>query len=280
MKMHSSPLSRMCAVTLAVTSLFGGFSAVAATTVAPGTITVGSDMTYPPYEYVDGSTPAGFDPEFMAKMAAHMKLAPKFVDTRFANLILGLSGDRYDIIASALYVTPERMKTVDFVPYFVTGGSLMANAKSGFKPKSMADLCGKRVSSLKGAAWVPTLHDVSAKTCEPAGKGVIDVHEYDTSSEAAQALLSNAADAQYDDAGVAKMIVDKLAGRVVITSSGPMNPVVSGIGIKKGNAAVKSMVDQAFAEMKKTGEYQAILKKYNLAEPSANEIAQATGEGK
>jgi len=276
MKNHLTLRFRAFATALALTSIFDMATASAASTISAGTITIGSDMTYPPYDFVDGNTPAGFDPEFMAKMSAHMKLKPNFVDTRFASLILGLTGDRYDIIASALYVTPERMKTVDFVPYFVTGGSLIVNGKSSFLPKTMADLCGKRVASLKGAAWVPTLHEVSDKTCVPAGKAAIDVHEYDTSSEAAQSILSNANDAQYDDAGVAKMMVDKLHGRIVISSTSVMNPVVSGIGIKKGNAAVKTLVEQAFAQMKQSGEYQALLKKYNLEAPTDAQIAEST----
>jgi polar amino acid transport system substrate-binding protein len=267
---------------LKLVSLFcivGALSAqsASAATLVPGTLTVGSDMTYPPYESLDGSTPVGFDPEFVAKMSARMKTTPKFVDTRFANLILGLTGNRYDVIVSALYVTPERAKTLDFIPYFMTGGALMANASSGFKPAEMTDLCGKKVGSLKGAAWVPTLHDVSERTCKPAGKGAIDVHEYDTSSEAAQALLSKAVEAQYDDAGVAKMIADKLKGRVVITSAGAMNPVVCGIAIKKGNDAVRQQVVDAFAAMKKDGEYQSLLKKYNLVEPTAQDVARAMG---
>jgi len=280
MNKHLSFRFRAFATVLAATSIIGITSASAAPTLSAGTITIGSDMTYPPYDFMDGSTPAGFDADFMAKMSSHMKLTPKFVDTRFASLILGLTGDRYDLIASALYVTPERMKTVDFVPYFVTGGSLLVSGKSNFKPKTMADLCGKRVASLKGAAWVPALHEVSDKTCVPAGKGAIDVREYDTSPEAAQSILANANDAQYDDAGVAKMTVDKLQGRVVISSTSVLNPVVSGIGIKKGNAAVKTLVEQSFAQMKQNGEYKALLKKYNLEAPTQAQISQATTNAK
>ncbi|WP_250475072.1 ABC transporter substrate-binding protein [Caballeronia sp. GAFFF1] len=257
-----------------------GIASSSAATIAPGTLTVGSDMTYPPYESLDGNDPVGFDPEFMSKMSTHLKVTPKFVDTRFANLILGLTGNRYDVIVSALYVTPERAKTLDFIPYFMTGGSLMANASGDYKPKTMEDLCGKRVGSLKGAAWVPTLHEVSEKACQPAGKGAIDVREFDTSSEAAQALLSRAVDAQYDDSGVAKMIVGKLNGRVVITSTGPMNPVVCGIAFKKGNDGLKQQVADAFVTMKRNGEYQALLKKYNLVEPTAQDVARATGSAK
>src|SRR5882762_4216005 len=163
-------------------------------TIAAGTLTIGSDLTYPPYAFMDGETPAGLDPDFMKTLASHLQLKPGFVDTRFANLILGVNANRFDVIASALYVTPERAKQIDFVPYLKTGGSLLALSHSGFAPKTSEDLCGKRVSSIKGASWIPKLNDVSKQVCAPAGRGAIDVREFETSPEAAQAVLSHAVD--------------------------------------------------------------------------------------
>jgi polar amino acid transport system substrate-binding protein len=131
--------------------------AAAAGTVAPESLQIGADLTYPPYDYLDNGTPAGFDPAFMGKLATHLKLKPSFVDTRFANLILGVNANRFDVIASALYVTPERAKQIDFLPYLKTGGSLLALSGAGFAPRTPEDLCGKRVSSIKGASWIPKL---------------------------------------------------------------------------------------------------------------------------
>jgi polar amino acid transport system substrate-binding protein len=279
MKYLKTLLHRILQLTAAYVLLAIG-TVYAATTITPGVLVVGSDLTYPPYDYMEGNKPAGLDAEFVNELAVHMKVTYRFQDTRFANLILGLVGSRYDIIASALYVTPERAKTLDFIPYFMTGGSLMVNASSGFKPTSVQELCGKKVGSLKGAAWVPMLREVSDKSCAASGRGPITVQEYDTSSESAQALLSNAVEAQYDDAGVAKMIVAKLNGRIAITNTAPLNAVVCGLAVKKGNDELKSAVLKAFGEMKSSGQYQALLKKYNLVEPNQEEVARALGTSK
>src|SRR5579863_4743631 len=154
-------------VALAVLSLRA--EASAPPTIAPGTLTIGSDLTYPPYAFMNGDKPAGLDPDFMARLAAHLQLKPVFVDTRFANLILSINSKRIDVIASALYVTPERAKQIDFVPYFKTGGSLLALAGGAFKPATPDDLCGKRVASIKGASWIPKLAAVSKDVCAPKG---------------------------------------------------------------------------------------------------------------
>ena len=246
-------------------------------TIASGTLTIGSDLTYPPYAFMDGDTPAGLDPDFMTSLASHLQLKPQFVDTRFANLILGINAKRIDIIASALYVTPERSKQVDFVPYFKTGGSLLALTGSGFAPATPEALCGKRVSSIKGASWIPKLAKVSQDTCATKGLAPIDVREFETSPQASQALLAHAVDAQFEDSAVAKMTVDKMGGRLAITSSTPLFPVVVGLGVAKNDPALLAAVKGALDTMKHDGEYATLLKRYNVAEPTSAEIAQALG---
>ena len=54
-----------------------------------------------------------------------MKLKPNYVDTRFTSLIPGLQAKRFELIASALFITPERQKVIDMVPYLKTGESLL-----------------------------------------------------------------------------------------------------------------------------------------------------------
>ena len=246
-------------------------------TIASGTLTIGSDLTYPPYAFMDGDAPAGLDPDFMKTLASHLQLKPQFVDTRFANLILGINAKRIDIIASALYVTPERAKQIDFVPYFKTGGSLLALTGSGFAPATAEALCGKRVSSIKGASWIPKLAKVSQDTCATKGLASIDVREFETSPQASQALLAHAVDAQFEDSAVAKMTVDKMGGRLAITSTTPLFPVVVGLGVAKSDPALLAAVKGALDTMKHDGEYATLLKRYNVAEPTGAEIAQALG---
>lgn len=182
-------------------------------TLKPGELSVGSDLTYPPYTYLEQKQPSGFDPEFIQLIGKQLGLAPRFLDTRFANLILGVNAQRFDLVASALYVTPERAKQVDFLSYLKTGSSLMVLTASDFRPQRPEDLCGKRVGSIKGASWVPKLNKVSADYCLASGKPAIESREFPTSPEAAQALLAKAVDVQMEDPAVAKITVQKLQGK-------------------------------------------------------------------
>ncbi|MPT24088.1 MAG: amino acid ABC transporter substrate-binding protein, partial [Starkeya sp.] len=54
-------------------------------------------------------------------------------------------------------------------------------------------------------------------------------------------------------------------------------PVVIGLAVRKGNGELLDGLRQGFEAMKQDGEYQALLARYNLAEPSAADVAQALG---
>ncbi|WP_312934936.1 transporter substrate-binding domain-containing protein [Pseudomonas sp.] len=247
-------------------------------TLQPQRLSIGSDLTYPPYTFLENGKPAGFDPAFMTLLGSHLKLEPQFLDTRFANLVMGVNARRFDVIASALYVTPERANQVAFLPYLKSGASLMVRADDSFRPQRPEDLCGKRIASIKGGSWIPKLASLSKDYCQANGKGSIDSREYPTSPEAAQALLAKAVDVQFEDAAVARITSDKLKGRVAISSDTLIYPVVIGLAVRKGNDVLLSELRQGFEAMKASGEYQTLLAQYNLAEPNAAEIAQALGQ--
>ncbi|CAN7660732.1 transporter substrate-binding domain-containing protein [Pararhizobium sp. LjRoot238] len=260
------------AFTVLTIPMVGVTTAAELKTINEGTLLVGSDQVYPPYDFVEGGVTKGFDADVMAAIGPKLGVDVKFVDTRFASLIPGLQANRFDMIASALYVTPARAQVVDYVAYAKTGGSLMVRADDSFAPKKPEELCGKRVANLKGAAWVPELQKVSQQTC---GANPIDVKEFATSAEAAQALLSRGADVVFDDAGVSKAGVVASGDRLKITSTEILFPVVMGLAVKKGNDALLTQLKQAFEPLKSSEEYKAILARYNLDLPSDAEVAAA-----
>lgn len=244
-------------------------------TIEKGTLLIGSDQVYPPYDYVEDGVTKGLDADVMALIAPKLGVKVRFIDTRFANLIAGLQANRYDLIASALYVTPARARVVDYVPYAKTGGSLIVRSGDDFAPKKPEDLCGKRVGNLKGAAWVPALQKTSDAGC---ASGPINIREFATSAEAAQALLSRGVDVVFDDAGVSQAAVAASGNRLKITSEEILFPVVIGIAVKKGNAALLSAIGEQLDALVKSGEYGELLKKYNLDMPTADEFKAALSE--
>jgi ABC-type amino acid transport substrate-binding protein len=240
------------------------------------TLAVGSDLTYPPYAYLEGATPAGFDPEITAALAEKMQMAVSYEDTRFAQLIPGLKADQFDVIASALYITEERAAEVDYIPYFSTGNSIVVR-KGDPLLRDAAALCGHRVSVIAGGDIVQALRTEASVACTAAGKAAVDVREFPTDPEATQALISGQVDAQVTDAAVASTLEASTGGKVLISSNELLYPIPVGLAVKKGNDVLRKQLTDALEAMKADGSYDALLDKYNLAPPDQAQVDEILG---
>ncbi|MFA5664912.1 transporter substrate-binding domain-containing protein [Castellaniella sp.] len=246
-------------------------------TVESGTLTVGSDLTYPPYAYFTDKVPSGFDPDFSRLMAKYLDLQVNILDTRFADLILGLRANRFDIVASALYVTPERAKIINYVPYSKTGASFIVLKNGDVRPETPEQLCGLKVSSIKAASWIPALRAVSKDYCPTVGKGPIQVLEFPTAPEGLLALRSKGVDVMIDDAAVSHRMVSDM-NDIEISSKSLLYPIVIALGVSKSQTALLEALNDALDRAKKDGTYQALLERYGLEAPTAEEIQASLAE--
>ena len=118
-------ISRRVALTLAVSACFSPVTQ-AAELLTEGVFKVGMEVTYPPFESYDSNNNiVGLDPDFAALIAQHLQAKPQLIDTKFTSLILGI-GKKYDAVISGMYVTPERQKQADAIPYALSGASIIA----------------------------------------------------------------------------------------------------------------------------------------------------------
>ncbi|MFZ5043240.1 ABC transporter substrate-binding protein [Klebsiella pneumoniae] len=256
-------ISRRVALTLAVSACFSPVTQ-AAELLTEGVFKVGMEVTYPPFESYDSNNNiVGLDPEFAVLIAQHLQAKPQLIDTKFTSLILGI-GKKYDAVISGMYVTPERQKQADAIPYALSGASIIALKGGTVQPKTEDELCGVKVGLQAGTTWVTSLKKHSDEWCLKNGKPAITIQEFPTAPEASQALLSKNIGAQLEIAPAAQIIVDKSRGRLAISSTRLVYPLPLGIYVAKGNTELAEAIKATLATLKANGQYAALIKKYNL----------------
>ncbi|MBQ5213172.1 ABC transporter substrate-binding protein [Klebsiella quasipneumoniae] len=256
-------ISRRVALTLAVSACFSPVTQ-AAELLTEGVFKVGMEVTYPPFESYDSNNNiVGLDPEFATLIAEHLQAKPQLIDTKFTSLILGI-GKKYDAVISGMYVTPERQKQADAIPYALSGASIIALKGGAVQPKTEDELCGVKVGLQAGTTWVTSLKKHSDEWCLKNGKPAITIQEFPTAPEASQALLSKNIDAQLEIAPAAQIIVDKSRGRLGISSTRLVYPLPLGIYVAKGNTELAEAIKATLATLKANGKYAALIKKYKL----------------
>ncbi|MEQ1151600.1 ABC transporter substrate-binding protein [Acinetobacter johnsonii] len=238
------------------------------------TVSVGSDLTFPPYEYLQDGVPSGVSVAIMEKIAeVDGTYKPEWVDTRWSNLIPGLKGEKFDILFSSMYITKERLEQIDMIPYYKTDISLLVRKDADLAPKGPEDLCGRVVGAMKGTAFAAQVQEISTDRCVAQGKKAITIREFETSPQTTQALLARAVDIQYDDAAVMTAAVNNLPDKVKITSTEQFFPTVGGIGIRKGDTATYKMIEEGLNKLKASGDFEKILNSYGLQAPTEADIA-------
>lgn len=243
-------------------------------TAATKTLNVGSDLTFPPYEYLQDGVPSGFSVEMMEKIAqVEGGYSTQWVDTRWANLIPGLKSQKFDILFSSMYITKERLEQIDMIPYYKTDIALLVRQDSQVLPQGPNDLCGQVVGAMKGTAFASQVQEISKERCVAQGKAAITLREFETSPQTTQALLARAVNIQYDDAAVMMAAVKSLPEKVKISSTEQFFPIVGGIGVRKGDTATYQMIESGLNKLKASGDFEKLLNTYGLQAPTEADIA-------
>ena len=232
--------------------------------IAPGVLTVGSDTTFPPQESIDPTTnkAVGFDVDLITAVAQRMGLQAKIVTTKFDTIIDDLAAKRFDVVMSAVSVTPERQKKVDFVPYFSAGESLLVQKGNPHNIKSTADLCGLLVGVQNGTIEQSDLN-IANKACKSNGKPAIKLTVLQDQTAVLQLIVNHRVDAIYQDSPVTDLYVKQNPGQFEVGGSviaaGP-----EGIVIRKGDTSMFNAVQTAYNQLKADGTYHRIILKWGL----------------
>ena len=171
---------------------------------ARGTLTVATDPTYAPNEFIEREdhTLVGMDPELMRAMGALMGLTVKFVDVSFDTIIRSVAAGKYDVGASSITDNKKRERTVTFVDYYSAGTSFYQKSYVYTNVSTLADLCGHTVAVNKGTT---EQEDAAAQSaiCTKSGKKPVAVLAYANQNDATQAALEGHAQLAMADSPVA-----------------------------------------------------------------------------
>lgn len=232
--------------------------------ITPGTLTVGSDTTYPPQEYIDNTTnkAAGFDVDLITAIAQRMGLKADIVTAKFDTIIDDLANKRYDVVISAITINAARQKKADFVPYFNAGESLLVQNGNPKNIKGLSDLCGQNVGVQTGTVEQTDLQTASA-ACTHAGKSAINMTVLQDQTAVVQLLANNRVVATFQDSPVTDYYNKQHPGQFTVGGS-VINAAEEGIAVRKGDTSMFNAIQTVFNQLKADGTYTSIINKWGL----------------
>lgn len=197
-------------------------------------------------------------------VAQRMGLQAKVVSTSFDTIIDSLVAKRFDVVISAIIITADRQKKVDFVPYFNAGESLLVQKGNPHNIKSTADLCGLPVGVQTGTIEQTDLQTAN-DACKKSGKPLIDVTALTNQTDVIQLLATNRVVATYQDSPVTDYYNKLNPGRFTVGGS-VVNAAPEGIVVRKGDTSMFNAVQTAFNQLKADGIYRSLILKWGLTD--------------
>lgn len=237
--------------------------------IVAGKLNFCSDIPAPPFEQYDAQgNLVGFDVDMGNEIARRLGLEGLWVNSVFDTIIAALQTGKCDAIISGIFITPERQKVIDFIPYFTAGESLLVakGNPAGIDPTNPSTLCGTTLASQIGDAELADAK-VWDQQCRQSGKSGITILTSVQLSNALQQLQSgHAASVFYDSPTMAYYALQQPTLFEVAGGSkagaGVLKPVLYGIGVLKEKPALEAAMLAALKSEQSDSFFTGILAKW------------------
>ena len=217
---------------------------------AQDALRVVTDATFPPMEFVQNGKRTGFDIELTEALAAAMGRKIEWIDIDFKGLIPALVSKRADLAMSAIYITDERRKVVDFSDPYFAGGLVVLTNRSG-PIKTLKDLDGKKVSVQVGTKSVTFLKDNYPK---------VERVEVEKNQEMFNLVEIGRADAAVTGKPAAKIFAQAKPALHVLAEQ--LTTEDYGIAVRKDAPEIRDAVNVALKKIKADGTYDKLVNKW------------------
>jgi polar amino acid transport system substrate-binding protein len=181
---------------------------------ADGKLTVGTEATYAPAEFLDpdGKTVIGFDVDLFKAVAARLGLTAEFQQSTFGDIIPGVGTGKYEAGVSAFTISKEREQQANMTSYY-SAGTQWAVKKDNPAGVSVDEPCGKSVAVQKDTVQFDDL-TVRSTACTSAGKPAVTINPYPGQDAVANSVVSGKNDAMLADSPVTAYAVKQTNGQL------------------------------------------------------------------
>jgi polar amino acid transport system substrate-binding protein len=248
------------AVTTSVDSALA--AKVPAAIKSAGKISIGSDSTYAPSEFLDtdGKTIIGFDVDLFNAVAGKLGLKTDWHTAAFDDIIPGVGSGKYNIGVSSFTINADRLKQVTMVSYFSAGTQWAAKKDAAIDPDNA---CGKKIAVQTGTVQVDDL-TARNKKCADGGKPAITVDQYQKQNDATNAVLSGKDEAMLADSPVCAYAVKQTGGQLALAGQ-IYDSAPYGYVLPKDQADFGGAIADAVKQLITEGTYQKILDKWGVS---------------
>ena len=232
-----------------------------------GTFKNCTDPTFPPLESkTSAGKTVGFDIDLIGAIGALWKVKVRFVETSFVGLLPGLAAKRCTVVASGLFITPDRLKTFSAAAYMRSHRTLLVQAGNPKQIRRPDDLSGKDVAVQAGTKYEEYLKALNEQF-KASGRPQFTLRSYPGDNDAVGQLLVGRADVVLTQDTSSAYQKKQNPGKLAVAYVFPAKDTF-GIYYRKADTKLGAGLRSAINTLKQNGTLKRIAVKYEI--PVAN----------
>jgi polar amino acid transport system substrate-binding protein len=240
-----------------------------------GTLIVGMEVAYVPYEFFKDGVITGYDPDIIAETMPKLGVKAQLIDTAWNGIIPALYAKKFDCIISAMTITAERAQKVLFSMPYADASNVMFLRADETIVKSADDLSGKVIGVQLGSAAAVIAKAFEDKMKAKGLPGYKEMKQYEHYPEAYQDLLNKRTDAVINSKSTLMVVMNDAPGKFKILPGISDVTAYFGMAFRKEDAALQGFFNTQLAEMKTDGRLDKLqMKWFGATMPTPNTIPE------
>lgn len=238
-----------------------------------GSLIIGMEVAYVPYEFFKDGQIIGYDPDIIALMAPKLGVKPQMIDTAWNGIIPALYAGKFDCIISAMTITKERAEKVLFSMPYADASNVIFLRADETSVKTADDLSGKVIGVQLGSAAAVIVKTFEDKLKAKGLPGYKEVKQYQHYPEAYQDLLNKRTDAVINSKSTLMVVMRDAPGKFKMIGGVSDITAYFGMAFRKEDGALRDFVNTQLAEMKTDGTLDKLqMKWFGATMPTPNTI--------
>jgi polar amino acid transport system substrate-binding protein len=226
-----------------------------------GTLTVGTEAAYEPFEFVENGQIVGYGHDVLELMATKLGVKLEQMNLPFQGLLPGLMSHKFDFVATSVGITPERAKRFAFSePVGVVRSVLLVRADDGSIKRDL-DIGGKTIGTQMGSSSQPVADEFEKELKEKTGKGYAGTKLFQAYPDVSNALANKTIDVALMPSNIAAVQMKRQPNVFRIAGTIGQPKLLAWV-VNPGDLEIRKFINDSLDEFRANGKLAALQAKW------------------
>jgi len=227
-----------------------------------GKVTVGTEATMIPFEYIQDGKIVGYGSDILAEIAKSLGVEVEQLDVPFSGILSGLEEKKFDFIATAIVVTPERKEKFGVTIPIADSTFVLMKRYQDDSIKTIEDLNGKIVGTQAGSAAEKKLQAYNEQFKKAGKEGIKEMKQYQSYPEAYLDLKNGRIDVIDQAKPIGDYMIKEEPNTYELVSISQEEPRYISWVVRKEDKELLEFINAEILKMKKSGKLAELQQKW------------------